>query len=340
MFISKRTNGIYHLYYEKPDGKIASKTTKTRYKTEAMKFFASFEAKQKQTNQIAPIKLMEFAQGFLWENELTKTEKTIKCYKTTFKHLEKYFGNIPLSEINPARMQEYFNQRLKDHSIFQARKDRINLGYAFNWAAQKKYLLENPCKEIKRFKIPEKQPIYFSRAEYAVLLNNIDDQTIKDLAVLAVNTGLRQMELLTLTWKQINFADRFLILDNNEHVTKSKKVRIVPLNNSAFEVLTERHAHSAGELIFTINGKAIQQDYISRTFKKYILKAHLNKKLNFHSLRHTFASWLVQKGVPIYEVSKLLGHADIKTTEIYSHLQPGDLRGATARLDNDESAQN
>ena len=60
--------------------------------------------------------------------------------------------------------------------------------------------------------------------------------------------------------------------------------------------------------------------------KKDIRAAKLNDKLNFHSLRHTFATRLVQRGVSIYIVSKLLGHADVTTTQIYAHLQTNDLR--------------
>lgn len=63
-------------------------------------------------------------------------------------------------------------------------------------------------------------------------------------------------------------------------------------------------------------------------------KTSLNFKLNLHSLRHTFASWLVQRGVSIYEVSKLLGHSDIKITEIYSHLRAEDLRTSVNQLSN------
>ena len=66
--------------------------------------------------------------------------------------------------------------------------------------------------------------------------------------------------------------------------------------------------------------------------KKYIKLAGLNPKLNFHSLRHTFASWLVQKGVDLYIVKELLGHTSITTTEIYAHLKKDNLHDAVKLL--------
>lgn len=77
----------------------------------------------------------------------------------------------------------------------------------------------------------------------------------------------------------------------------------------------------------------MKQDYLVKNYKKFVLKAGINPKLNFHSLRHTFASWLVQRGVSIYHVSKLLGHADIKTTEIYAHVRAEDLRASVELLE-------
>ena len=62
------------------------------------------------------------------------------------------------------------------------------------------------------------------------------------------------------------------------------------------------------------------------------LKAGINAKLNFHSLRHTFDSWLIQNGVSIYEVSKLLGHSNLKVTVIYAHLSSEELRTAVETL--------
>jgi site-specific recombinase XerD len=81
-----------------------------------------------------------------------------------------------------------------------------------------------------------------------------------------------------------------------------------------------------------VNNQIIRDYDLSKLFKRYVLRADLNPKLKFHSLRHTFASWLVQKGVSIYEVSKLLGHSDIRVTQIYAHLTLDNLRSAVELL--------
>lgn len=63
-----------------------------------------------------------------------------------------------------------------------------------------------------------------------------------------------------------------------------------------------------------------------------MIAAGLNPKLTFHSIRHSFASWLIMKNVPIYHVSKLLTHSDLRVTQIYAHLQPDNLRSAIEKL--------
>jgi len=78
--------------------------------------------------------------------------------------------------------------------------------------------------------------------------------------------------------------------------------------------------------------KQLTKDYLSKRFKRYVHIAGMNPKLHFHSLRHTFATWLVQDGVSLYEVQKLLGHSSIAVTQVYSHLQPEQLHATVNRI--------
>lgn len=238
----------------------------------------------------------------------------------------------PLTNLTPQILDLYFQERIRSVSVYVAQKDLNNISGIFNYAINKGYALENPIKHFKRFRLPEKQPIFFSEKEFESLMITIDDDDLKDLTTFALQTGLRQMELITLQWEQINFVNKNLVLDNRNCLTKSRRVRNVPLSSTAIKILEKRFQHISFGTVFTFRGEKINQHFISHRIKKYILKSGINPKLNFHSLRHTFASWLVQRGTSIYIVSRLLGHSDIKTTQIYAHLRSDDLMSAVETL--------
>ncbi|MCU7495027.1 MAG: site-specific integrase [Ignavibacteria bacterium] len=253
--------------------------------------------------------------------------------KSTVNSLNDYFCEIPFTSITYDALSTYIRQRVLKSSVYVGKRETAYLSGIYKWAIINGYHTENICRHIKTARLPEKQPIYFTKTEFNLLVASVTDQDLKDLMYFAVNTGLRQMELLTLKWSQVDLAGKFVILANNGHKTKSGKVRTIPLNQKVLEILERRILNVADHgTVFSYQGQPIKQQFISHKFQKLIKKAGLNSKLNFHSLRHTFATWLLQRGASIYEVSKLLGHADIKTTEIYSHLSPNDLRGSTDLL--------
>lgn len=328
MFLSKR-NGTYYVFYLNERGKRTCISTKAKFKSDANKFLMRFkdELEKRQSQKVTPINLKEFANEFRSHSALIHSYKTGRDYQSVFNKLIKSFGNVPLTDLTENSISDYLKERNKI-SLYTSSKDLRYLRSCLGYAVKKKYLLFNPCSNIKSIKVPEKQPLFLSETDYQVLLNTIDNKDIKDVVIFAVNTGLRLMEILTLEWNQVNFKDRYLILDNNNHITKSKRIRSVPLNISALQVLTERERETKSNFVFTINDSIINGDVLSKKFKSYIIKAKLNPKLKFHSCRHSFASWLVQKGISLYQVSKLLGHSDLKITQIYSHLTPDNLKSA------------
>ncbi len=236
--------------------------------------------------------------------------------------------------MSKAKLSDYSQERLKHVSSYVVKREFAYLSVVCNYALGKKYLNENPVKGIKKIKLPEKLPLFFSETDFQILLNATNSKDLRDLFVFGINTGLREMELITLRWSQIDFMNRLVILDNRHHLTKSKKIRNVPLNLKALQVVTERQINKGSDFIFTYNNEPIKQHFISHKFKKIIIKAGLNPKLNVHSLRHSFASWLIQSGVSIYSIRKLLGHSDLRITSIYSHLRSEDLMDSVNKLNN------
>ena len=162
-------------------------------------------------------------------------------------------------------------------------------------------------------------PNYLTYKEYQALLKSalaFDNQDLHDFITLLVMTGCRQAEILTLKWENVHLEKRLFVVRNT--LSKSKRTMYKYLNDSAYEVFTKRLQNKCGDYVFT-NPKT--GDNI-KSFNKgwQLCKKRTNINCRMHDLRHTYASWLVQKGVPIYTVKEFLGHGDISSTQRYAHL--------------------
>ena len=122
------------------------------------------------------------------------------------------------------------------------------------------------------------------------------------------------------------------IQSNPTFKTKTGKRRTVPLSDTAYHLLMLRANSSPCEYVFSLNDSKVMANWVTHKLKRYIRRLDLDDRLRFHSLRHTFASWLVQDGVSLYEVQKLLGHSNIAVTEVYSHLQPEHLHDTVNKI--------
>ena len=257
--------------------------------------------------------LKDFFFEFLKYSESIHSWRHTLALRSTFNQFEKFVRSLDLSDLTKERVIEFNEMRLSSVSNYAVKRDLANLSSAFNYAIGKKYLNDNPCKGIKKPRIAERLPLFFTDTELQTLLRVTEDKDLRDLINFAVNTGLQQSDLINLEWSQINFRNQTLILDNRNSQTKSRKVHTLPMNMKALQILTERQlSFSGSDKVFTYQGKPIKQLFISHKFKKLVRKADINPQLSFHSLRHSFASWLIQKGVPIYQVSKLLTHSDLR----------------------------
>ena len=138
-------------------------------------------------------------------------------------------------------------------------------------------------------------------------------------------------------WDWIDFSQNQITVKCTElFLTKNKKERIVPMSTKVQSILSKRsklNFHNADDIVFyKTKGKMFYSEFVSKQFKRIVRKANLSEKIHFHTLRHSFASMLVQRGVSLYVVKELLGHEDIATTQIYSHLQKQNLRDAVNLL--------
>lgn len=156
---------------------------------------------------------------------------------------------------------------------------------------------------------------------------------LKSIITTALNTGMRKSEILTLTWDNIDFENNLITV--GFLVSKSKRTRKIPMNATLRTVLLEQKLKGGGsEYVFlSSNGTPYKRhDSLKQTFGKALRDAGI-EGLRFHDLRHTAATRMVESGANIVAVSRILGHADLRTTMRYAH--PDDsLKDAVEKLVN------
>jgi site-specific recombinase XerD len=146
---------------------------------------------------------------------------------------------------------------------------------------------------------------------------------------------MRLGELTNMNWSWVDFNENlFTVKNSNNFTSKSRKERIIPIHQRVKEILVRRYSTNGKStfIFYRYSGTKLNEDFVSKQFKKAVRQAGLNDEIHFHSLRHSFASALVQRGVSLYAVKELLGHENIKTTQIYSHLQKENLSQAVNLL--------
>lgn len=332
MFLSKCRSGYYYIWYKDERGKKCKVSTRTKVKGEAYQVLANFKGLVKREPK--SIGLRQFTEEFLAYAAVTYSPATVEIYKRTFSHLVAITGDMPIRKITARHIDEYNTRRLQRVKPVSASVELRALKAAFNTANRWKLLSENPSEESPLPSVPEQAPIFFTLDDFQRLLSVIREPWLKDVVMLAVLTGMRRSELANLRWAHVDFGRRLIHIETSASFkTKSGQRRTIPLSESAMRVVRSRVGKDSSDHVFSNRGRKVNVEWMTHLFKRYVRLAGLaNDRLHFHSLRHTFASWLVQDGATLYEVQRLLGHSSPRVTEVYSHLQPEHLHGSVNRI--------
>lgn len=154
---------------------------------------------------------------------------------------------------------------------------------------------------------------------------------ITPMVLLSLNTGLRQGELFSLAWESVDLSLK--TLDVPASHSKGNRTRTLPLNTEALAVLTAIRPAPAAGLVFKSPVTGGRFNNVKKAWAE-VTKAAALPGLRWHDLRHDFASQLVMRGVPLFTVQKLLGHANSRMTQRYAKLAPGALADAVNLLGN------
>ncbi len=159
---------------------------------------------------------------------------------------------------------------------------------------------------------------------------------VRELVTFAIHTGMRRGEILALTWAGVNFTRRTVTVFQS----KNGERRTIPVNLTVLDLLAQKRAQRSGttrilehDFVFVSQScTPIDSSNLRRRFVSYLKAAQITD-FHSHDLRHTFATRLVQAGVDLYKVQRLLGHKSPSMTQRYAHHYPESLRDGVEVLD-------
>ena len=210
----------------------------------------------------------------------------------------------------------------------------------YDFLVREKYLEESPLAHIEASKVWMKLPDTISPAEMALILSQPGQdspQALRDTAMLELlyATGLRVSELISLSMNSINWQVGFLAV-----VGKGDKERVVPIGRKATDALRryvddarpKYLSDRATDVLFLSRfGRSFTRQGVWQIILSYVKKAGLKKNIHPHTFRHSFATHLLEGGADLRAVQVMLGHADIATTQIYTHISRERLKDVHAR---------
>lgn len=200
---------------------------------------------------------------------------------------------------------------------------------AINEAFNQNLITVNPLRNVKGIKAVESKREFLTQDELQRLAKTeCDSIVLKKAALFSALTGLRWSDLSNLKWSDIQKSDLSYFI----HIVQKKtnEVLIHPINNTAIKVIEYDNEKNGNEYIFE-NLK--YSDSNNNKLKRWILRAGIHKNITLHNFRHTYATLLINNGVDIFTVSKMLGHKNIKTTMIYTKALTESKVKASQRID-------
>ncbi|MDB9951227.1 site-specific tyrosine recombinase XerD [Candidatus Thioglobus sp.] len=264
------------------------------------------------------------------------SKNTLSAYRSDLKIFSKWLNNNSLIDVDKKEIQDYFSYR-KDSNISASTQSRMLtcLHSFYQYLSDKQNLKIDPTEQLDYPKLEKKLPVFLNVQEVERLLEAPNSKSLfgqRDRAMLELlySCGLRVSELINLSYHNINLKDEFIRIHG-----KGNKERLLPMGEIAIDYLTKYELNSRPALLkngqsdsyFLSNrGRAMSRQNFFYIIKDYASKAGIDKPLSPHSLRHAFATHLVQKGADLRSVQLMLGHSDISSTQLYTHIQNAQLK--------------
>lgn len=280
--------------------------------------------------------MQDFLKEYLTVLKVEKnlSDNSINSYNSDLIKLFDFFESKNITDFNKVTYSDLTNffevQRNAGINSSSVSRYLSSIKGFFSYLLQQKYILKNPVSKLSSTKIARTLPVVLSVNEVELILNqpNFNSRLgLRDKAILELfySSGLRVSELIELKISDLFIEDQVIRV-----LGKGSKQRIVPIGSSAIKWMTkyltrvrpllQKRMKSENVIFLNSRGVKLSRMAIWKIVKKYSETAKIEKDVHPHTFRHSFATHLLEGGADLRAVQEMLGHSDISTTQIYTHI--------------------
>jgi len=269
------------------------------------------------------------------------SKNTLAAYRSDLKIFNKWLTGKSFISVNSKHIQDYFSDRQKNNISSSSQARILTCLHSFyQYLLANQLIKKDPTEQLSQPKLEKKLPVFLNIQEVEKLLEAPSSSSLfgqRDRAMLELlySCGLRVSELINLSYHNINLKEEFIRIHG-----KGNKERVLPMGEIAIDYLMKYETNARPMLLkngqsdsyFLSNrGSAMSRQNFFYINKAYANQVGIDKPLSPHSLRHAFATHLVQKGADLRSVQLMLGHSDISSTQLYTHIQNAQLKAQHAK---------
>ena len=357
MAIKQKPNGKYLVDIRDEYGTRIEKTFNT--KTEA-KAFEALYTKKKYEKQLISSKLKQ--ERFLLAEELNHFEQTkaelrpssIKRYKYVINQIRLFTQAIDITYVDEFTpdyatlfkeelMRERKDPKGSTNRVLKAKPKTVNfflmtIKSFFHQEYIKGHIVRDPMVHIKNVRVERRKADYYSVPELKAFFAQPMHPAYKNAFMGLLLTGMRFAEMANLKWKNVNMTSKIIeICSDDGFITKTdNSQRFIPIGEDLCKLLEAMRKRKSGkDFVFcSPKGNKMRERSLLGKCKAVAVKAKISAVATLHKFRHTYATLLIHRGVPIQNIKELLGHSSIVQTEIYAHNKSDHMHSDVGMLDN------
>ncbi len=256
--------------------------------------------------------------------EKNYSKHTLLNYKIDLEEFFLYLQETPIERVDYFHLRRYLgNLRSKNLKTRTVARKLSSLRSFFKFLFREGLVKKNPSTLLMTPKLDKKLPKFLSEMDATRLVDAVidrDEAGLRDHAILETlySTGMRVSELVSLNLDRVDFISNIVKV-----LGKGKKERLLPIGETALKAVKEyvdTREHKSDAVFLNHHGRRLTDRSVRNILNKYILKASIQSKMSPHALRHSFATHLLNAGADLRSVQELLGHVNLSTTQIYTHM--------------------